>query len=130
MEHHFNSKVCFRRMRTDLNFCFTKLSQLHREYISMLLLTYYHRSLVRNLGQSCDTIIVSLVPRFLLLSWCSISHLIRVKRFKVTLLSLCHVTYINCNFQQMKLSMSMTYRQYVFSDIMFISVFPWSFVND
>ena len=42
------------------------------------------------------------------LSWCSINHLVCVKKFQVTLSLLCQVTYKQCNFQQIKLSISMT----------------------
>ena len=56
----------------------------------------------------CDTTTASFVLKFFPLSWWSINLLICVKKFQVILLSLCHVTYKWCNFQQMKLSIRMT----------------------
>ena len=55
----------------------------------------------RSLRQSCDTTIVSFVVRIFPLPRCNINQLIYVK--KVTSLSLCHVNYNQCNFQQTRL---------------------------
>ena len=60
----------------------------------------------RSLRQSCDTTIVSFVVRIFPLPRCNINQLIYVK--KVTSLSLCHVNYNQCNFQQTRLSIYMT----------------------
>ena len=78
----------------------------------------------RILGHSCKMTIVSFELRFLPLSWCSINLLICVK--KVILLSFCHVNYIECNFQQMKLGISMisllVFRAYIIILCLLISV--------
>ena len=46
-----------------------------------------------NLGESCNTTIVSLVDRFYALSWFSINHLTSVKKIQITFSLLCHGNY-------------------------------------
>ena len=62
----------------------------------------------RNPWQSYNMTFVSFILRFFLLPWCSINHLTCVIIIQITLLSLCVETYNQCNFQQKKLSISIT----------------------